>query len=393
MQISSETIHFIEENYRTDVRMLALQAKKYPQVDMAMAVVQIAGRQIAEAKIPSWFCTEGLLYPKHLSMEQCSSEVTALYKASLVDGNSFADLTGGFGIDCSFLSRKFRKADYVERQEELCELAKHNFPLLGLNIDVHHEDGVEYLKQMAPVDCLFLDPARRDNHGGKTVAISDCEPDVSALEELLVEKGCMVMIKLSPMLDLSLALKTLKHIREVHIVSVNNECKELLLILQKKSVPSEIPIHCEQVLNSGEHQHYIFTLEQEHTSDCTLTEEVSTFLYEPNASILKGGAYRLLTTTYPVKKLHVNSHLYTSSILVQDFPGRIFQVKAISGFGKKELKGFLQSMVKANITIRNFPSSVVELRKRLKLKEGGEDYLFATTLADESKVLIKCRKI
>ena len=143
MQISSETIHFIEENYRTDVRMLALQAKKYPQVDMAMAVVQIAGRQIAEAKIPSWFCTEGLLYPKHLSMEQCSSEVTALYKASLVDGNSFADLTGGFGIDCSFLSRKFRKADYVERQEELCELAKHNFPLLGLNIDVHHEDGVE----------------------------------------------------------------------------------------------------------------------------------------------------------------------------------------------------------------------------------------------------------
>ena len=212
MQISSETIHFIEENYRTDVRMLALQAKKYPQVDMAMAVVQIAGRQIAEAKIPSWFCTEGLLYPKHLSMEQCSSEVTALYKASLVDGNSFADLTGGFGIDCSFLSRKFRKADYVERQEELCELAKHNFPLLGLNIDVHHEDGVEYLKQMAPVDCLFLDPARRDNRGGKTVAISDCEPDVSALEELLVEKGCMVMIKLSPMLDLSLALKTLKHI-------------------------------------------------------------------------------------------------------------------------------------------------------------------------------------
>ena len=393
MQISSETIHFIEENYRTDVRMLALQAKKYPQVDMAMAVVQIAGRQIAEAKIPSWFCTEGLLYPKHLSMEQCSSEVTALYKASLVDGNSFADLTGGFGIDCSFLSRKFRKADYVERQEELCELAKHNFPLLGLNIDVHHEDGVEYLKQMAPVDCLFLDPARRDNHGGKTVAISDCEPDVSALEELLVEKGCMVMIKLSPMLDLSLALKTLKHIREVHIVSVNNECKELLLILQKKSVPSEIPIHCEHILNSGEHQHYIFTLEQEHTSDCTLTEEVSTFLYEPNASILKGGAYRLLTTTYPVKKLHVNSHLYTSSILVQDFPGRIFQVKAISGFGKKELKGFLQSMVKANITIRNFPSSVVELRKRLKLKEGGEDYLFATTLADESKVLIKCRKI
>ena len=181
MQISSETLHFIEENAHADVRALALQAKKYPQVDMAMAVVQIAGRQIAEAKVPSWYQTEGLLYPKHLSMEQCSSELTARYKANLVEGETFADLTGGFGIDCSFLSQKFKKADYVERQSELCDLAKHNFPLLGLNIGVHNEDGVDYLKQMQPVDCLFLDPARRDGHGGKTVAISDCEPDVSAL--------------------------------------------------------------------------------------------------------------------------------------------------------------------------------------------------------------------
>ena len=194
MQISSETLHFIEENAHADVRALALQAKKYPQVDMAMAVVQIAGRQIAEAKVPSWYQTEGLLYPKHLSMEQCSSELTARYKASLVEGETFADLTGGFGIDCSFLSQKFKKADYVERQSELCDLAKHNFPLLDLNVDVHNEDGVDYLKQMQPVDCLFLDPARRDGHGGKTVAISDCEPDVSALEDLLVEKAQKVMV-------------------------------------------------------------------------------------------------------------------------------------------------------------------------------------------------------
>ena len=210
MEVTTETIRFIEENARADVRSLALQAKKYPKVDMAMAVVQIAGRQIAEAKVPTWYRTEGLLYPKHLSMEQCSSEATAIYKASLVEGDTFADLTGGFGIDCSFLSRKFKKTDYVERQAELCELAKHNFPLLGLNIDVHHEDGVEYLKQMNPVDVLFLDPARRDGHGGKTVAITDCEPDVSALEDLLVEKAQKVVVKLSPMLDLSLALKDLK---------------------------------------------------------------------------------------------------------------------------------------------------------------------------------------
>ena len=392
MQLSLETLRFIEENARADVRSLALQAKKYPQVDMAMAVVQIAGRQIAEAKVPSWYRTEGLLYPKHLSMEQCSSEATAIYKAGLVDGDTFADLTGGFGIDCSFLSRKFKQADYVERQTELCELAMHNFPLLGLKIGVHNEDGVEYLKQMHPVDVLFLDPARRDGHGGKTVAISDCEPDVSALEDLLVEKAKKVMVKLSPMLDLSLALKALKYVREVHIVSVNNECKELLLILEKSTDSLEIVIHCEQITSTGEHQHYAFTQEQERTSDCPLAAEVGVYLYEPNASILKAGAYRSLTQAYPVKKLHASSHLYTSPYYIEGFPGRRFQVEAVSGFGKKELKTLLQGLEKANLTIRNFPSSVAELRKRLKLKEGGECYLFATTLSDESKVIIKCRK-
>ena len=392
MELTTETIRFIEENLRADVRSLALQAKKYPQVDMAMAVVQIAGKQIAEAKVPTWYRTEGLLYPKHLSMEQCSSEATAIYKAGLVEGDTFADLTGGFGIDCSFLSRKFKKADYVERQSELCELAMHNFPLLGLNIGVHNEDGVEYLKQMHPVDVLFLDPARRDGHGGKTVAISDCEPDVSALEDLLIEKAKKVMVKLSPMLDLSLALKALKYVREVHIVSVNNECKELLLLLEKSTDSLEIVIHCEQITSTGEHQHYAFTQEQERTSDCPLATEVGTYLYEPNASILKAGAYRSLTQTYGVKKLHASSHLYTSPYYIEDFPGRRFQVEAVSGFGKKELKTLLQGLEKANLTIRNFPSSVADLRKRLKLKEGGEDYIFATTLADDSKVLIKCKK-
>ena len=397
MPISAATLHFIEEHVRDDVRTLALQAAKYPQVDMAEAVVQIAGRQIAEVKLPSWYRKEGLLYPKHLSMEQCSSEATAVYKAELVRGETLADLTGGLGIDCSFMARKFKKADYVERQAELCELARHNFPLLGLDIGVHNEDGVEYLKQMEPVDCLFLDPARRDGHGGKTVAISDCEPDVSALEDLLVEKARTVMVKLSPMLDLSLALKTLKNVREVHVVSVNNECKELLLILQETPISSNVMIHCEHIVNTSlcdsAHQHFTFTQEQEHTSDCPLTSQVEAYLYEPNASILKAGAYRSLTQSYKVRKLHTSSHLYTSPHFIEDFPGRRFQVEAVSGFGKKDLKTFLQGMEKANLTIRNFPSSVADLRKRLKLKEGGEDYIFATTLADESKILIKCKKV
>lgn len=236
-QISPETQTFIREHRQDDVRALALQANKYPQVDMAEAVVQIAGWQIAEKKVPLWARTEGILYPRHLSMEQCSSEVTARYKASLVSGESLADLTAGFGVDCSFMARNFNRVIYVEKQEILCDLARHNFPLLGLSrIQVCQADGVEYLRQMEPVDCLFLDPARRDSHGGKTVAISDCEPDVCALESLLVEKGQYVLVKLSPMLDIGTALRELKYLREIHIVAVNNECKELIAVLKSLQI-------------------------------------------------------------------------------------------------------------------------------------------------------------
>lgn len=393
MEISAKTLHFIEEHKEDDTRTLALQSKKYPDVDMAVAVTQIAGRQVAARKVPSWYPVSALWYPRHLSMEQCSSEATALYKASLLGGDTFADLTGGFGIDCSFISQNFKQADYVERQTELCELALHNFPLLGLeHIRIHNRDGVAYLQEMLPVDCLFLDPARRDGHGGKTVAISDCEPDVSALEALLVDKAKKVMVKLSPMLDMSLALNELKTVGEVHIVAVNKECKELLLILQKEPISSEITIHCEHIAGNGENQHYAFTWNQEKASPCPLSDEIGPYLYEPNAAILKAGAFRSLTQVYPVKKLHVNSHLYTAATLLPDFPGRRFWVEAVSGFGKKELKAFLKDMDKANITIRNFPLSVAELRKRLKLKEGGDDYIFATTLSNEQKVLIKGRK-
>ena len=280
----------------------------------------------------------------------------------------------------------------MERQSELCDLARHNFPLLGLDIEVHHQDGVSFLQQMQPVDCIYLDPARRDGHGGKTVAISDCEPDLCQLEELLVSKARTVLVKLSPMLDLSLALKELHYVREVHIVSVQSECKELLLLLSKDALVPEVPVHCTQLLAGGEQRHYIFTQEQERSADCPLAASVGAYLYEPNASILKAGAYRSLTQAYPVKKLHICSHLYTSDSLVADFPGRTFNVVAVAGFGKKDLKVLLGGLEKANLTIRNFPSSVADLRKRLKLKEGGDDYLFATTLANGEKVLAHGRK-
>lgn len=394
--LSPDTLRFIQAHRFDDVRTLALQTGKYPSVDMAEAVRQIAGRQVAEKKLPSWGRTEGLLYPGHLPMEQCSSEQTALYKASLVKGDSFVDLTAGLGVDCAYMARHFVHADYVERQEVLCGLARHNFPLLGVgHIRVNHADGIDFLKRMQPVDCLFLDPARRDKHGGKTVAISDCEPDVCVLEPLLVEKGKTVLVKLSPMLDIASALRELKYVREIHVISLQNECKEMLLVLRKELDAAEggqeVRIHCDQLYMNAPSQHFCFTYRQEKEAHCMMAGQVGDFLYEPGAALLKASPFRLLAQAYGVRKLHANSHLYTSSEWV-GFPGRCFRVEGVSGFGKKELKLFLQGLDKANLTVRNFPSTVAELRKKLKLKEGGDVYLFATTLEDGEKVLVRCRK-
>lgn len=401
IQISPETQLFIREHSSDDVRALALQAKKYPDIDMPTAITQIAGRQVAAEKIPSWREMEEIWYPKHLSLEQCSSETTARYKARLFQGDSLTDLTGGFGIDCSFLAAGFKSATYVERQEELCEIAAHNFPILNLNhINVRNEDGVAYLQTMSPVDCIFLDPARRNEHGGKTVAISDCEPDVAGLEELLLSKAKRIMVKLSPMLDLSLALKELKHTQEVHILSVNNECKELLLLLgqeapTEQAPPEEISIRCANLFTKGaqEEQHFAFTRGQEQRSQCTYTDSLGDYLYEPNASLLKAGAFRSIAAAYSVRKLHPNSHLYTSDTFIGNFPGRIFRIVNQCSFNRKEAKESLADLKKANVTVRNFSATVAELRKRLHLTEGGDTYLFASTLNDGRKVIIRCEKV
>lgn len=401
IQISPETRLFIREHSSDDVRALALQAKKYPNIDMPTAITQIAGRQVAAEKIPSWKEIEDIWYPKHLSLEQCSSEITARYKARLLQGESLTDLTGGFGIDCSFLASNFKSATYVERQEELCEIAAHNFPLLNLNhITVRNEDGVAYLQAMSPVDCIFLDPARRNEHGGKTVAISDCEPDVAELEALLLSKANRIMVKLSPMLDLSLALKELKHTQEVHILSVNNECKELLLLLgqetpTEQAPAEEIPIHCVNLFTkeTQEEQHFVFTREQEQRNECMYTDTLGNYLYEPNTSLLKAGAFRSIATAYSVRKLHPNSHLYTSDTFIENFPGRMFRIVNQCSFNKKEVKENLADLKKANVTVRNFPATVAELRKRLHLTEGGDTYLFASTLNNGQKVIIRCEKV
>lgn len=331
-------------------------------------------------------------------MEQCSSEVTAHYKASVVSGynspcHSLADLTGGFGIDFSFLAPHFGQTTYVERQEVLCQAAHHNFPLLGLSAArVIHTDGVDYLRQMPAVDWLYLDPARRDGHGGKTVAIADCEPDVTALETLLLEKAVHVLVKLSPMLDLTQALHTLKHVVAAHVVSVAGECKELLLVLARGEAPQadDVPVRCVNL--SATDDAFTFTRHEEQEASCHYADAPRAYLYEPNASLLKAGAFRSLSYIYKVEKLHTNSHLYTSDEALPYFPGRMFRIDGWCGFGKHEVKELLADVQKANLTVRNFPATVAELRKRLKLAEGGNIYLFATTLAEGQKVLVRCSK-
>lgn len=387
------TQEFIRKHVNEDVRALALQAAKYPDVDMPAAVQQIAGYQIASRKIPSWASVGQIRYPRHLSMEQCSSEQTARYKASLIKGDTLVDLTAGLGVDCSFLARNFKQVTYVERQEELCELAHHNFPLLDLpHITVCKDDAYSFLEKMEPVDCIFLDPARRDSRGGKTVALADCEPNVIEMEPLLISKAKTVMIKLSPMLDITSALHDLKYISQIHLVSVQNECKELLLILKSEQNNQPVEIHCEQLINKDCSNHFAFTVEEERDSTNKLADSMLEYLYEPDVTLLKAGAYRIISSRFPVYKLHINSHLFTSSQYLSGFPGRHFQVVGVSGFGKKEIKHFLEGVDKANLTVRNFPSTVADLRKRLKLKEGGELYIFATTLWNDEKVLIKCIK-
>lgn len=382
------TRQFIEEHLHDDVRELALKYRN-AEVDMALALRQIEARQLLQKKVPSWSDNLDLLFPAHLSIEQCSSEATAQYKASLLQGETFDDLTGGLGVDCHIISKKFQTTDYVELNPELCELAKHNFKVLRDNISVHNSSAEEYLKNCNSVDWIFLDPARRDVYGRKTVSIADCTPNILEINDLLLQKAHKVMVKLSPMLDISKALEELHHVKEVHVVAVANECKELLLIMER-SFDGKPAFTC---VNLQTDQPFVmFTQEEERDSAVQLTNEVSQYLYEPNAALMKGGCYKLLTQRFGVQKLHRNSHLYTSSDLIPDFPGRIFTVESWAPYNKKTKQTLLASVEKANIATRNFPLSVAELRKALKIADGDDVYLFATTMGDNLKVIISARK-
>lgn len=390
---NQETLRFIHQHADADVRQLALQGAKYPEVDMPYALQQIAGRQMAKTKLPAWAAMDDIVYPPHLSMEQCSSEQTARYKALIAGkGALIVDLTAGFGVDMAFMSQGFQKAIYVERQAPLCAISSENFKLLGLNhIEVICADGIDYLHQLKHADLIFLDPARRDNHGARTYGIADCTPNVLELRDELLEKADRVMLKLSPMLDWRKAVEDLGHVNEVHIVSVDNECKELLLILSKEKKPLKLfCVNNDQVFEGDQGD----WLNERSIAEIRVPVPMSSqaYLFEPNASIMKAGCFTLLEQRFNVSQLDKNSHLFVSDKDCSDFPGRRFTIEKTTSMNKRELKTALAGIDKANITVRNFPLSVAELRKRLKLKDGGNLYLFATTLADGQHQLFLCRK-
>nr|WP_294761788.1 class I SAM-dependent methyltransferase [Prevotella sp.] len=445
--MNQATQDFIRQHQDDDVRQLAFLGSKYPEVDMPFALDQIRGRKMARVKLPRWASLEGIIYPPHISMEQCSSESTALYKAELAarllalpvsssfsEEIGFVDLTGGFGVDFSYIAARLGvKSMYVERQAHLCEAAKENFERLGLkNAIVKNGDGIEVLHSFLPkkddaastddslgitydqplsllktklgLKLIFIDPARRDDAGNKVVSLKDCTPDVTVLQEEMLSKADYVIIKLSPMLDWHRAISELSHVREVHIISVNNECKELLLVLSALNMGDmEASSADGEVKHAGNLRIYCVNDAQSFVCDELDMEsspvriappvlEEMQYLYEPNASLMKAGCFGVLSDCYDARMLSKNSHLFVSQAPIEAFPGRSFRIIAISSFNKKELKRHLSGITKANIATRNFPLSVAELRKRLKLKDGGETYIFATTLSNESHVLMITEK-
>ena len=416
--MNDATLDYIRRHASDDVRQLAL--RPVPDgVVLRQALTQIEGRQLAARKLPAWAATDGLLFPPRLSLEQCSSEATAQYKqalvrrllASLPPASSpslppaavavasatvppvcFVDLTAGFGVDFAALAPLFARATYVERQEVLCDIARHNLPLLGLpEAEVRCSSAEEVLQELAdnPVTLLFLDPARRDAAGRKVALIEDCTPDVCVLQDQLRAAAHYVLIKLSPMLDLTAALRSLQGVVEAHVVSVDGECKELLLVLAAEASAAEPLIHCSYSQTAPP---LTFRMSEERSSNAVMAAGLQQYLYEPDAAILKAGAFKVLCQRYPVSKLAPDTHLYTSGEPVVDFPGRRWKVMDSCSFAKSELRRLLSDVPAADLTLRGFPGSVAQLRKQLHLREGGSAHFIATTLADGSRHLIRVER-
>ncbi|MCL6219347.1 class I SAM-dependent methyltransferase [Zunongwangia pacifica] len=386
--LQAEVQEFVAKNLNAEVSALVLKGSPFPNILAATLATQIAGRKTAQRKLPFWFENQHILYPPKLNLEQTSSQITAEYKASLVSGKAFTDLTGGFGIDSYFFSKKTGEVFYNELNKDLAAIARHNFKALEANnINVNSGDGLAFLKATeAKFDWIYLDPARRDDHGGKVFRLADCTPDVVAHLPLLFEKADHILIKTSPLLDLKLGISELDFVAEIHIVAVDNEVKELLWLL-KKGNTSAVKIITKN-FTKKENQTFITSMEESENAEFALPGK---YLYEPNAAIMKSQLFGKLATDFKLKKLHQNSHLFTSEVNI-DFPGRKFKITDIMNFGSKYLKKRFKSK-KANISTRNFPLDVESIRKKYKIKDGGTDYLFFTTNLNEEKIVLVCEKL
>ncbi len=394
------TLLFVRHHREDDVRRLAFAGDKHPDVDLTWALDQISGWQTARHKLPSWAACEGVVYPPHLNMEQCSSEFTGRYKADLaarlVGGHNkcdcrLVDLTGGFGVDFSLMARAFTAATYVERNEALCRIARYNFPLLGLpQAEVVCGDGTQYLQSMPPVPSLmpsdsrtliYLDPARRDNHGRKVFGMEDCTPDVVTLGDALLQRADVVMVKLSPMLDWHDAVRKLPCVTEVHIVSVANECKELLLVMTREERPL-------RVVCVNDQQVFSYLAEGVPSAAPQSLPVRPNVLLVPNSSVMKAGCFRELETVFGMPQIGADAHLFVADAPVADFPGRQFRILRTTSMNKRELREAFQGVGQANIAVRHFPLTADALRRRLKLKDGGRLYVFATTVGKEHRLFL-----
>lgn len=390
--LNEPTRKFIRENAHVKNIHSLLLLKNIPNdVDIQAAIQQIEGKRKAVVKYPALADSKDFIFPDKLAIEQASSEKTALYKSQLTGKcNNMIDITGGMGIDCIYFSMKIPHVTYVEINKSLFEIAQHNFSSLSLPITCINENSMHYLSRSKDkYDWLYTDPARRNPEGKKVFRINECEPDISGNLQLLFSKASQLMIKLSPMLDITQGISDLAYsVSDVHIVSIDNECKELLFICQNDTIDNP-SIHCVNITKSGE-EVFVFCKQEEENAANKFADSIQSYLYEPNVAVLKSGAFKLLCNRFGLVKLHVNTHLYTSDELRHNFPGRVFRVEHVFPLNESSLKQYLPEK-KANITVRNFPLSVAQIRKKYKIKEGGEVYLFATSFGKFKQVIL-CKK-
>lgn len=386
--LNTNVQQFITENLKTDITKLILKGSPFSDVSIQELANQIVAKQKAEHKLASWFRTQQIYYPSKINIEQTSSEHTANYKSNLVNGASIIDITGGFGIDCFYFSKQFEAVTHCEINAELSTIVAHNFKQLKINnITTFSGDAFDFLRSTKEkFDCIYIDPSRRDAVKGKVFLLQDCIPNVPENIDFLFSKTNQILIKTSPILDITSAINELKFVKEVHVIAIHNEVKELLFLLDKEHSKS-IEI---KTVNIGkeETKTFHFTYKEDLYSEYS---EPLSYLYEPNSAILKSGGFHQITNQLNVSKLQQHSHLYTADILL-DFPGRTFKIEQVLSYDKKKLKKLLPEN-KANITIRNFPKTVAQIRKETKIKEGGTIFIFFTTNFKNELTVVICRKI